>query len=313
MDGGDCGRLVMTCGRPVILVRERPSYNDRMTQTIDCPPAGVLTPLQQLKTRQQATWASGDFAVIGTTLDIVGEDLCEAADLRSGMAVLDVACGNGNATLAAARRYCDVTGIDYVPALLERGDERARAERLAVRYIEADAEQLPFAKNNFDAVLSTFGVMFTADHTQAAREMVRVVKPGGTIALASWTAEGFIGALLRLVSKHVPPPPAAQSPLRWGNETELAQMFGDTVTITRAARKMFNFRYHSPAHFIEIFRDYYGPTHKAFGALDDQRRMALSEDLVELIAKHDRGGGRGLVVPAEYLEIVLEKRPASLS
>jgi ubiquinone/menaquinone biosynthesis C-methylase UbiE len=279
-----------------------------MSQMIDCPPTGVLTPLQQLKTRQQATWASGDFAVIGTTLQIVGEDLCEAADLRSGSTVLDVACGNGNASLAAARRYCEVTGIDYVPSLLARAEERSRAEQFPVTYLEADAEQLPFSNASFDAVLSTFGVMFTADHTQAARELVRVCKPGGTIALASWTPEGFLGHLLRTITRHVPPPPAAQSPLRWGNEAELAQMFGDAVVTKRVARKHFAFRYQSAAHFVEVFRLYYGPTHKAFGALDAERQAALANDLLQLIAQHDRGEGRGMVVPAEYLEIVLEKR-----
>jgi ubiquinone/menaquinone biosynthesis C-methylase UbiE len=279
-----------------------------MTQRTDCPPAGVLTPLQQLKTRQQATWSSGDFAVIGTTLQIVGEELCEAADLRSGAAVLDVACGNGNAALAAARRYCNVTGIDYVPSLLARAEERARAERFPLALEEADAEQLPFATASFDAVLSTFGVMFTADHAQAARELLRVCKPGGTIALASWTPEGFIGELLRTVSRHVPPPPAAQSPLRWGNEVELAQLFGDAVATTRIARKDFAFRYHSPAHFIDVFRQYYGPTHKAFAALDAARQAVLAGDLAALIAKYDRGAGRGMVVPAEYLEVVLERR-----
>lgn len=289
----------------ILVWRSRP-YKSRMTQQLDCVPS--LTSLQQLKTRQQATWASGDFAVIGTTLQIVGEDLCEAADLRSGSSVLDVACGNGNATLAAARRYCDVTGIDYVPSLLARAEERAHAERFPVKLIEADAEQLPFTRGSFDAVLSTFGVMFAADHAQAARELVRVCKPGGTIALASWTPEGFVGHLLRTVGKHVPPPPAAQSPLRWGSETELAQIFGDTVSTVRVVRKEFAFRYHSPAHFIEIFRKYYGPTHKAFSSLDAERQMVLADDLVQLIATFDRGGGRGMVVPGEYLEIVLETR-----
>jgi ubiquinone/menaquinone biosynthesis C-methylase UbiE len=268
----------------------------------------ALSAIQQLKIRQQATWASGDFAVIGTTLQIVGEELCEAADLRSGSAVLDVACGNGNAALAAARRYCDVVGVDYVPQLLARADERARAERLSVKLIEADAEQLPFLAASFDAVLSTFGVMFTADHAQAARELVRVCKPGGKIALASWTPEGFVGELLKTVSRHVPPPPASQSPLRWGSEIGLNQLFGDAASIATATRKHFAFRYHSAAHFIDIFRDYYGPTHKAFAALDAKGQAMLTEELTQLLAQHDRAQGRGLVVPGEYLEVVLETR-----
>lgn len=282
-----------------------------MTQIIDCPPEGVLTALQQLKTRQQATWASGDFGVIGTTLQIVGEELCEAADLRSGEAVLDVACGNGNATLAAARRYCTVTGLDYVPQLLAQAAERVRAERFPVKLIEGDAEQLPFESASFDAVLSTFGVMFTADHAQAARELVRVCKPGGRIALASWTPEGFLGDLFKIVARYVPPPAAAQSPLRWGSETGLAQLFGDTATFKHVARKHFAFRYHSAAHFVDVFRTFYGPTHKAFAAIDGNAQTLLANELTQLIDKHDRAGGRGMVVPAEYLEVVLETRSAT--
>lgn len=282
------------------------------TQAIDCAPLHTSfgnPELTALKLKQQAMWASGDFAVIGTTLQVVGESLCEAADLLAGTTVLDVACGNGNATLAAARRFCQVTGLDYVPALLARAGERARAERLTPTFMEGDAEQLPFADGIFDAVLSTFGVMFAADHARAANELVRVCKPGGKIALASWTPEGFLGDLLRTVARYVPPPKAAQSPLRWGTAQGIAELFGDATVVHSAERKMFMFRYESAAHFIEIFRRFYGPTHKAFEALDADRQRALDGELKELLTTYNRTGDKALTVPGEYLEIVLQKRP----
>ncbi len=285
-----------------------------MTRVLECPPiaqAAAALDLLALKKRQQAMWASGDFAVIGTTLQIVGESLCEAADVQSGTRVLDVACGNGNATLAAARRFCDVTGIDYVPALLARAAERARAERLAPILCEADAEHLPFTDAEFDAVLSTFGVMFAPDQQRAAREMVRVCRPGGRIALASWTPEGFLGELLRTVGRHVPPPAGAPSPLKWGSEAGLRELFGDSVTTIYSAKKDFVFRYESGAHFIEVFRKFYGPTHKAFEALDTEKQGALAEDMARLIDKCNRGRDGAAAVPGEYLEIVFEVRRGS--
>jgi ubiquinone/menaquinone biosynthesis C-methylase UbiE len=282
-----------------------------MTQVIDCTPLDASNgnpELAALKLKQQAMWASGDFAVIGTTLQLVGEALCEAADLRAGSTVLDVACGNGNATLAAARRFCRVTGLDYVPQLLARAAERARAERLAPTFMEGDAEQLPFAEGLFDTVLSTFGVMFAADQERAAKELVRVVKPGGKVALASWTPEGFLGDLLRTVARYVPPPTVAASPLRWGTELGISEMFGEALSVVRAERKMFVFRYESAAHFIEIFRRYYGPTHKAFAALDWERQRALTSDLSTLLSAHNQSRDGALAVPGEYLEVVLQKR-----
>ena len=230
--------------------------------------AVAATPdLAAVKARQQATWASGDYAVVGTTLQIVGETLCEAVDLRSGQRVLDVAAGNGNATLAAARRFADVVSTDYVGALLERGRKRAEAEGLPVEFREADAENLPFPDAGFDAVLSTFGVMFTANHARAASELVRVCRPGGKIGLANWTPESFIGNLLKTVVKFVPPPPGVKSPVMWGKKDYLAEMFGPDVAIATQSRH-FTFRYKSPAHFLDVFRTFYGPTHKAFGAID---------------------------------------------
>jgi ubiquinone/menaquinone biosynthesis C-methylase UbiE len=270
-------------------------------------PAAQLD-LAAIKKRQQATWASGDFAVIGTTLQIVGETLCEAADLRAGEHVLDVACGNGNATLAAARRFCRVTGADYVPELLAKARARGEAEGLALDLHEADAEALPFPDASFDAVISTFGVMFAPDHARAASELLRVCKPGGRIGLASWTPEGFIGELLRVVGRHVPPPKGLTPPTAWGKEEHIAHLLGDAVAQVHAHRRHFAFRYLSAAHLIDVFRTFYGPTHKAFAALDAAGRAALESDMAALADKHDVGGGRGLVAPAEYLEVVATRR-----
>jgi ubiquinone/menaquinone biosynthesis C-methylase UbiE len=258
-----------------------------------------------VKARQQATWASGDFAVIGTTLQLVGESLCEAAEVEAGSKVLDVACGNGNAALAAAHRFCKVTGLDYVPALLARAAERAAAERLSIDFVEGDAEALPFADASFDAVLSTFGVMFAPDQRRSARELCRVVRPGGTIALASWTPEGFIGRLLVTVSRYVPPPPGVASPIYWGTEARLGELFPD-VRVMEVARRIFVFRYESADHFIDVFRRFYGPTLKAFGALDAGRQTELAADLRTLIAQYARTSPSGAVaIPAEYLEVVI--------
>lgn len=259
-----------------------------------------------VKARQQAMWASGDFAVIGTTLQIVGELLCEGIDLRSGERVLDVAAGNGNATLAAARRFANVTSTDYVPALLERGRRRAEAEGLDVTFEVADAEALPYPDAGFDVVLSTFGVMFAPDHEQAAREMIRVCRPGGRIGLASWTPAGFLGQLFRVVAGYVPPVPGVRSPLLWGTDAHLQDLFAGTTAISQTVRH-FAFRYQSPEHFVEVFRTFYGPVHKAFAALDAGRQAALEADLIALLRKVDRGDAAGLVVPAEYLETVITR------
>jgi ubiquinone/menaquinone biosynthesis C-methylase UbiE len=265
------------------------------------------TDLAALKNRQQAAWASGDYAVIGTTLQIVGEQLAEACDLRADERVLDVAAGNGNATLAAARRACAVTSTDYVAALLDRGAERAAAERLAVDFQVADVEALPFADASFDAVVSTFGVMFAPDHAASAREMARVCRPGGRIGLANWTPEGFVGRMFKTLGRHVPPPPGVQSPALWGTEAHLHALFDATASTLAVTRRHFNFRYRSPAHFIEVFRTWYGPVHKAFAALGEQAG-ALDRDLTELLASMNIGGAGSLVVPSEYLEIVITRK-----
>ena len=267
------------------------------------PPAAP--DLAAVKARQQTTWASGDFAVIGTTLQLVGESLCEAVDVEAGTLVLDVACGNGNATLAAARRGCRVTGLDYVPTLLRRAEERAQAERLEVQLVEGDAEHLPFNDGKFDVALSTFGVMFAPDQPRAAEELMRVVRPGGRIGLANWTPEGFIGPLLKTVGRHVPPPAGVASPAAWGIESFLKRLFRGTQLI-QVARKDFVFRYESTAHFVDVFRRFYGPTHVAFGKLDREGQDRLTADITKLCEQHNRSQ-RSLVVPAEYLEVVIER------
>ena len=269
------------------------------------PPAPDLAAIKQ---RQQATWASGDFAVIGITLQIVGESLAEAADIRAGERVLDVAAGNGNATLAAARRFAQVTSTDYVPALLEKGAARARADGLAVEFQVADAEDLPFPDGSFDVALSTFGAMVTPDHARPAREMLRVVRSGGRIGLANWTPEGFIGELFRVIGAYIPAPAGLKSPALWGTEPHIVELFGTKAAEIRTARKMFNFRYRSPAHWVQIFRDYYGPTHKAFAALDATGQQALEADITALLERRNVGGPGSLVVPGEYLEVVVTKR-----
>ena len=261
-----------------------------------------------IKQKQQATWASGDYAVVGTTLQIVGESLAEAVNVCAGESVLDVAAGNGNATLAAARRFAQVTSTDYVAALLDKGRERAQAEGLRVQFREADAEDLPFDDTSFDVVLSTFGSMFTPDHARTAREMLRVVRAGGRIGVASWTPEGFIGRLFKIIGAHVPPPAGVKSPALWGSEAHITELFGAQAAVIRCQRRIFKFRYRSAAHFLQVFRDYYGPTHKAFGALDAQGQQSLEREITELLEQLNVGGVKSLVVPSEYLEVVITKR-----
>jgi ubiquinone/menaquinone biosynthesis C-methylase UbiE len=260
-----------------------------------------------IKAKQQATWASGDFAVIGTTLQIVGEVLTEAADICAGERVLDIAAGNAKARWAAPRRFANVTSTDYVPALLEKSAARAKAEGLSVVYRTEDAEALSFADASFDVVLSTFGVMFTPQHKQSAYEMLRVVRSGGRIGLANWTPGGFIGQLFKVIGAHLPPPAGLQSPALWGTEPYIVELFGSRAASIRSERRNFNFRYRSPAHWLQIFRDYYGPTHKAFAALDLAGQTALAADITALLNRMNIGGANSLVVPAEYLEIVIVK------
>lgn len=279
-----------------------------MSAILASAPVPAATPdYTAIKQRQQATWASGDFSIVGTTLQIVGETLAEAADVRADEAVLDVAAGNGNATLAAARRFAQVTSTDYVPALLDKGRRRAEAEHLPVAFEVADAEALPFEDARFDVVLSTFGVMFAPDQARAASEMLRVVRPGGRIGLANWTPDGLIGRLFKVVGAHVPPPAGLRSPALWGTEAHLAELFGAGAAHIRTERRHFAFRYRSAEHFLQVFRDLYGPTHKAFAALDATGQAALARDILALLAEFDTGGGRGLVAPSAYLEVVITR------
>jgi ubiquinone/menaquinone biosynthesis C-methylase UbiE len=263
-------------------------------------------PFDAIKTRQQATWAAGDYGQIGVRLQIVGESLAEAVDLRAYERVLDVAAGNGNASLAAARRFADVTATDYVPALLEQARRRAAADRLPITFRTADAENLPFPDDTFDVALSTFGVMFSPDQETAASELLRVVRPGGRIGLANWTPEGFIGALFRVVGSFSPPPAGLKPAAAWGTESRIAELFGDRAKIA-SERKFYTFRFGSPGHFIDVFRTYYGPIHKAFAGLDESGQKAFQAALLDLLKAHNRSGTEHLVVPAEYLEVVATK------
>ena len=281
-----------------------------MTEAIAIAPPVAATPatdLVALKLKQQATWSAGDYAVVGTTLQLVGEQLCETMDLQAGQSVLDVAAGNGNATLAAARRGCEVISTDYVGALLKRGQARAEAEGLRVQFREADAEDLPFADGSFDAVVSTFGVMFTPNQERAAAELVRVCRRGGAIGLANWTPTGFIGELFKVIGRYLPPPAGVKPPSGWGTEERLHALFDGRIASYAAHRRHFVFRYRSPQDWLDSFRSYYGPIHKAFAALPGDGQAALEKDLVALATRFNRAGGT-MAVPSEYLEAVIRTK-----
>jgi ubiquinone/menaquinone biosynthesis C-methylase UbiE len=263
--------------------------------------------LAAIKTKQQAAWSSGNYAIVGSTLQIVGEELCEAMDLKAGSKVLDVAAGNGMASLAAARRWCDVISTDYVPALLERGKARAAAEGWTMEFREADAENLPFGADSFDVVLSTFGVMFTPNQDKAASELLRVCRPKGQIGLANWTPDGFIGQVFKTLGKYLPPPAGAKSPAMWGTRARLSEMF-EAGGAVKCESRMFNFRYRSAEHFLDVFKTFYGPVLKAFAALEPAKQEELHNDLHALIVRMNRAGNGSLVVGSEYLEVVITKR-----
>jgi ubiquinone/menaquinone biosynthesis C-methylase UbiE len=269
----------------------------------------IATPdLAAIKQRQQATWASGDYHMIGTQILIVSELLIEALDVHSTERVLDVATGSGNAALAAARRGCAVVGLDYVPALLERARRRAEAEGLDAEFVEGDAEALPYADGSFDVVSSVFGSMFAPDQEQTAIELARVCRPGGRIGIVAHTPEGFIGQLFKTNAKHVPPPTGLRSPVQWGTEERLRELFGNTIAEIRVEKRHYAFRYRSPEAYLDYWRSYYGPTMKSFEAVGDAGRAALEGDLLDLIARFNRADDGTMVVPSEYLEAVIIKR-----
>jgi ubiquinone/menaquinone biosynthesis C-methylase UbiE len=279
-----------------------------MTTIIECRPEAATPDLKAVKAKQQAAWSSGDYAIVGTTLQIVGEQLAEALDLRAGQKVLDIAAGNGNFTLAAARRWCDVTSTDYVESLLQRGRKRAEVDGLPVTFQKADAEDLPFVDDSFDAVASTFGGMFSPDQGRTASEMLRVCRSGGRIGLANWTPEGFVGQMFKTISQHLPPPAGLKSPALWGTREWIEKVFRAEASSLIADRRYFVFRYRSAQHFLDVFREYYGPMLKAFEALNAAGRKALSQDIIALISRFNRSGDDSMVVPGEYLEVIVTKR-----
>lgn len=260
-----------------------------------------------IKAKQQVAWGSGDYGRVGVTLQISGEQLCETMDLRAGQTVLDVAGGNGNVTLAAARRFCSVVSTDYVESLLDQSKVRADAEGLTIAYQQADAEDLPFDDDQFDNVVSTFGVMFSPDQTTSARELVRVCKSGGKIGMANWTPEGFIGQLFKIIGGYIAPPPGVTSPSTWGTAAFLNQNFGTTCANIHSTKEHFVFRYRSPQHWLDLFRTYYGPLLKAFEALNEEKSAELERDILKLIDRLNVAGDGTMVVPSEYLEVVITK------
>ena len=264
--------------------------------------------LAAVKARQQVAWTSGDYHAVAALIVPMAEQLVQAADLPAGARVLDVAAGSGNATLAAARCGAEVTGLDYVPGLLERGRLRAAAEGLAVAYVEGDAEALPYPDASFDAVLSCVGVMFAPDQERVAAELARVCRPGGTIALANWTPASFVGGIFRTVGKHVPPPAGVRPPGQWGTRERLAELLGDQLSELRVTERAFVFRFRSAAEFTDFFRVNYGPVGKAFEALDEAGQARLHADLTALAAEHDRGPGPSVAIPSQYLEVIATRR-----
>jgi ubiquinone/menaquinone biosynthesis C-methylase UbiE len=266
----------------------------------------VSVDFDSIKRRQQVTWASGDFHAVAVTITLVGELLCEAADVGAGERVLDVACGSGNTALAAARRFADVTGVDYVPALITRARDRFAIEGLEGVFLEGDAENLPVEDESFDVVLTTFGSMFAPDQERAAAELLRVCRSGGRIGMANWTPEGTIGELFKVTGRHVPPPPGLRPPTEWGTEERVRELFGSAIADLRSTKREFVFRYRSPEHWLEYWRAYYGPTLKAFEALGDDSE-AYAADLVALWQRRNRATDGTLAAPSEYLEVIATK------
>jgi SAM-dependent methyltransferase len=264
--------------------------------------------LTAIKQRQQQMWAAGDFAMVATSTIMVGELLCESLDLRSGQNVLDVATGSGNTALAAARRWCSVTGIDFVPSLLERARERAACERLEISFQEGDTESIPFADASFDVVLSTFGAMFGPDQEKVASELLRACRRGGKIGMANWTPDSFVGETNRIAARYVPPPPDLKPPLLWGTEARLRELFGDGITSLQATRRSFVFRFRSEQHWLDFHRSYLGPVRQVFESLDSTQQEQLSRDAIEVVRRFNRSGDETVVAPSDYLEVVAIRR-----
>lgn len=277
-------------------------------QTMSVQPISENLDYHAITKNQRVTWSTGDFAVIGLGIMPAAEALVESADPHATQRVLDVACGSGNVALAAARRYCEVTGIDYVPALLQRGRERAQAEGTRVRFDEGDAQELPYASESFDYVFSTFGVMFAPDQEQTARELLRVCRPGGIIALANWTPGGAAGKFFRVVSSHMPPPPGLRAPTRWGTEAGIKELFGSGIGSLRTRERSVTQYYRSVSHMVEVFRTYFGPTARAFATLDREKRESLDRALHALYSEHNQAKDGTVAIPFEYLEAIIEKR-----
>ena len=276
--------------------------------SVSAPP----TDLKALKARQQIAWSTGDYSVVGSTIPIVSEQLCEAVDLRAGERVLDVATGHGNTALAAARRYARVTGIDYVPALLERAGERSQAERLAVEWLPGDAEELAFPDASFDVVLSTFGAMFAPDQARVARELARVCRPGGRIGMANWTPDSFVAELFAACSLFVPPPAGVAAPSAWGDAKHLRALFGAEAASVRCVRRDAVFRYRSFVHWLDVMRTFYGPLHRTFAALAAAQQAELARELEVRAARFNRSGDSSFVVPSSYLEVVVTRTSKEL-
>jgi ubiquinone/menaquinone biosynthesis C-methylase UbiE len=254
----------------------------------------------QMKQRSQATWSSGDYSMIGVAFVPVSEQLCEAAELHAGQRVLDVATGTGNTALAASRRYCDVTGIDFVASWLDRARERAFAEKLPVVFEEGDAEALNFAKDTFDVVLSTLGCMFAPDQRKTADELLRVCRPGGKIGLANWTPESYAGQILKTVAKYAPPTPSGfVPPVLWGTEARLSELFGDTAATIHITKRIFNFRFRSYSHADEINKKYHPPTVKLYPSLDENTKVQFDRDIEQILRSFNQSGDDSLLLPSE--------------
>jgi ubiquinone/menaquinone biosynthesis C-methylase UbiE len=290
---------VVADAAPAVSPHDRKGADHDRTPTVD---------FEALKARQQTTWSSANYAVIGSTLQLAGEALCETVDVAAGERVLDVATGNGNAALAAARRGAEVTASDWVAALLDETRARAEADGLAVAVRVADAEALPFADAAYDVVLSTFGITYAPQQEQVAAELARVCKPGGRIGLANWTPESFIGQVFKTIGKYLPPPPGVRSPALWGTKARLEELFGKSAHEIRTTRRDFTFRYRSPMHWIDVFRTYYGPLNKTYGALDPEKQAQFTRDLMLLLESRNRSRDRTLVLQSEYLEVVIDRK-----